>query len=125
MATYDRPNDVQFTSANPDLGAGGLNSTLGTERRGMSPSLSEQTPGLDKTSRVRSLAMRPVSYARERPAVVASIVGGLVVLGIGTWLAMRSRRPTRWQLLRDYGIDLGTTARDRGVDLFDWLRSKL
>lgn len=124
MATYDRPNDVQFTSANPDLTAGGVGG-LGSERRGMSPSLSEQTPGLDSTSKVRGLAMRPVAYARERPAVVASILGGLVVIGIGTWLAMRARRPTRWELLRDYGLDLGSSARDRGIDLYDWLRSKL
>lgn len=116
MATYDRPNDVQFTSATPDLG----NHTAASGR-GMSPSLTEQTPGLDSTSRVRNLAMRPVSYARERPAVVLSIVGGLVVLGIGTWLAMRSRKPTRLQMLRDKGIFL----RDKGVDLVDWLRSQL
>jgi hypothetical protein len=115
MATYDRPSDVQFTNATPDLG------NLGGERRGMSPSLTEQTPGLDATSKVRTYAMRPVSYARERPAVVASILGGLVVLGIGTWLAMRSRRPTRLEMLRDHGLAL----RDRGVDLYDWLRSQL
>jgi hypothetical protein len=114
MATYDRPNDVQFTSSSPDFAAGG-------ERRGMSPSLSEQTPGLDRTSRVRGLAMRPVSYARERPAVVLSIVGGLVVLGIGTWLAVRSRRPSRLEMLRDQGLLL----RDKGIDLIDWLRSRL
>ena len=116
MATYDRPSDIQFTNVNTDP-----TGIPGGERRGMSPSLTEQTPGLDATSRVRSYAMRPVSYARERPAVVLSIVGGLVVLGIGTWLAMRTRRPTRLEMLRDHGVAL----RDKGVDLYDWLRSQL
>ena len=68
------------------------------EARGMSPPLSEQTPGLDKTSRLRNMAMRPVSYARERPGVTLSILGGIIVLGIGTYLALRPRRPTRWEM---------------------------
>ena len=119
MAIHDRPNDVQFTSVNPDFAAAGTGASA--ERPGMSPSLTEQTPGLDRTSRARNLAMRPVSYARERPAVVLSILGGLVVLGLGTWLAVRSRRPTRLELLRDKGIFL----RDKGIDLYDWLRSQM
>jgi hypothetical protein len=112
MATSDRPNDARTQGTGPDLAA---------HARGMSPPLSEQTPGLDRTRRVRNVAMRPVSYARERPAVVMSIVGGLVVLGIGTWLAMRSRRPSRMELLRDKGVYL----RDKGSELIDWLRSQL
>ena len=88
------------------------------EGRGMSPSLSEQTPGMDKTSRIRNMAMRPVSYVRERPGISLSILGGLIVLGIGTYLALRPRRRTRWEMMMDY-------ARGYGTDAYDWMRSKL
>jgi hypothetical protein len=119
MATYDRPNDLQFSNPNMDRPVVGASEAQ--TGRGMSPSLSEQTPGLDATSRARNLAMRPVSWARERPAIAFSILGGLAVIGIGTFLAMRSRRPSRLEMLRDQGILL----RDKGADLYDWLRSKL
>ncbi len=115
MPSEDRTNDIRQPGA--PLGSSNHNDL----RHGMSPSLTEQTPGLDRTSRVRNLAMRPVSYARERPAVAVSIIGGLIVLGIGTWLALRQRRPTRWQMMRDYGV----AVKDRGVDAYDWLRSKI
>jgi hypothetical protein len=105
----DDRSDIQQTS--PRLSTPG-NSSF--DDRGMSPSLTDQTPGLDKTSRLRGAVMRPVSYARERPAIVLSIVGGLVVLGIGTWLALRTRRPTRWQMMKDYG-----------TDAYEWVRSKI
>jgi hypothetical protein len=109
MAIYDRPSDLESATGyraaqNVDM----------REGQGPSPSLSEQTPGLDRTARARDLAMRPISWARERPAMLVSLVGGLMVIGIGTWLAVRSRRPSRLEMLRD-----------RGVDLYDWLRSKM
>jgi hypothetical protein len=113
----DRPSDIQQTS--PSFATPG---SYGYEERGrgMSASLTDQTPGLDPQARLRNMAMRPVSYARERPAIVLSIVGGMIVLGIGTWLALRSRRPTRWDLVKGYG----RMAKDHGVDALDWVRSK-
>jgi hypothetical protein len=84
----------------------------------MSPSLSELTPGLDRTSRVRNLAMRPVSWVREQPALAASILGGLAVIGLGTWLAFRSRRMSRFEQLLD-DVKCGAT------DAYGWLRSKV
>jgi hypothetical protein len=118
MAIDDRPSDIQQTS--PAYGAG--NNIR--EGRGISPSLSEQTPGMDRASRARNMAMRPVSYARERPAIALSILGGLVVLGLGTWLALRSRKPTRWEMLRDYGVGLGVGLKHRGAGAYDWMRSR-
>lgn len=55
----------------------------------MSPSLTEQTPGLDKLQGLRDVAMRPVAYVRERPVMALSVLGGLVALGLGAWLAYR------------------------------------
>jgi hypothetical protein len=104
MATYDRPSDLHSSyDANVRATAGG-----------MAPPLSEQTPGLDVTSRVRTLAMRPVSWARERPDIAVSILGGLAVLGIGTWLAMRSRRMSRLDEIKC-----------KAEEMYGWLRSKI
>jgi hypothetical protein len=82
--------------------------------RGMSPSLKNQTPGMDATRSARDEAMRQVAWLRENRAIVGGIVGGLVAIGLGTWLVLRARRPTRMEMLRD-----------RGQDILDWLRGKL
>jgi hypothetical protein len=103
MAIYDRPSDLQSPSQTGAPAAGG----------GMSPSLSDQTPGLDPTSRARSLALRPVSWARERPAIALSILGGLCAIGLGTWLMLRTRRTSRLEDLRG-----------RAEEMVGWLRAK-
>lgn len=87
--------------------------------RGMSPSLSEQTPGLENESKlnldkVKDYAQRPYFWLRNRPTIALSILGGLVVVGVGTFFAIRAgRRQTRWEMLRD-----------RTGDLYEWMRSK-
>src|SRR5215470_10207190 len=83
-----------------------------SEHRSMSPSLSSQTPGMDATAPVRDMAMRKVAWMRENRALVVGIVGGLAAIGLGTWLMVRARRPTRMELLRA-----------RGEDALDWLRA--
>jgi hypothetical protein len=107
MPIYDRPSDLQTNITSPP---GSTRTTQG----GMSPSLSDQTPGLDTSSRARNLAMRPVSWARERPEMAISIIGGLIVIGIGTWLAVRSRRVSRLEAIKC-----------KAEDLYGWLRSKI
>jgi hypothetical protein len=82
--------------------------------RGMSPSLAEQTPGMDATREVRDVAMRQWAWARENKGIALGLIGGLAAIGIGTWLIVRSRRPTRLEMLRD-----------RGSDIADWIRSKI
>jgi hypothetical protein len=77
-------------------------------------SLPSQTPGLDKTRKVRDLAVRGASWARERPAAVIGVLGGLLVAGLGLFLALRARRPTRIERFRD-----------GASDLWDRLRAKL
>ena len=114
MPTFDRPSDLQSNTTLPGVGT-----PAGTYAgHGMSPSLSEQTPGLDRTARVRNLAMRPVSWVREQPALAASILGGLAVIGLGTWLAFRSRRMSRFEQFTA-GVKCGAT------DAYDWLRSRI
>jgi hypothetical protein len=104
MATYDRPSDLQSSfDANARMTGGG-----------MSPPLADQTPGLDTTARVRNLAMRPVSWARERPDIAFSILGGIAVIGIGTWLAMRSRKMSRLEQIQC-----------KAEEMYGWLRSKV
>ncbi len=83
-------------------------------QRGMSPSLGEQTPGMDATREVRDIAMRQWAWARENKGITISLMGGLVAIGFGTWLILRARRPTRLEMLRD-----------KGSDLADWIRSKI
>jgi len=82
--------------------------------RGESPSLTDQTPGLDKLAPIRDAAMRQVTWVRENRAMVLSIFGGLAAIGLGAWLVLRSRRPSKMELLRS-----------RGEELVDWLRDKL
>ncbi len=82
--------------------------------RTMSPSLTEQTPGLDRNAQLRDMAMREMTWMRENRAMLLGIVGGLAAIGLGTWLVLRSRRPTRLEMLRS-----------RGEDLLDWLRERL
>lgn len=82
--------------------------------RGMSPSLKNQTPGMDATRAARDEAMRKMAWLRENRNVVGGIVGGLVAIGLGTWLVLRARRPTRMEMLKN-----------RGMDVLDWLRSRL
>ncbi len=117
MPTYDRPSDLQSNTTVPGMGATGVGATYGSTG-GMSPSLEEQTPGLDALSRVRDLAMRPVSWMRERPALGASIIGGLALIGIGSFLAFRSRRQSRWEMFAD-------ELQGRAEELYGWLRSKI
>lgn len=118
MPIYDRPSDLQSTTTLPGVGTPGVGTTYGSTGGGMSPSLREQTPGLDTLSRVRDYAMRPVSWARERPALSASIIGGLALIGIGTFLALRSRRQSRWEMFSD-------ELQSRAGDLYGWLRHKI
>ncbi len=82
--------------------------------RGMSPSLTDQTPGLDAERGVRDFAMRRWSWVKENQAIALGILGGLCAIGLGTWLIVRSREPTRLEMLRD-----------KGSDLADWIRAKL
>jgi hypothetical protein len=79
--------------------------------RYMSPSLTAQTPGLDATAEARDFAMRQVTWVRENRALLFSVVGGLAAIGLGAYLVLRSRRPTRMELLRG-----------KGEDILDWLR---
>ena len=79
--------------------------------RHMSPSLTAQTPGLDATAEVRDIAMRQVTWVRENRALFLGVVGGLAAIGLGTWLVLRARRPSRMDLLRS-----------KGEDVLDWLR---
>ncbi len=81
------------------------------QARSMSPSLSAQTPGLDATAPVRDVAMRQWAWVRENRALCIGLVGGLAAIGIGTWMIVRGRRPSRMDLLRA-----------RGEDALDWLR---
>ena len=111
MASYDRPSDLQSNTTLPGMG------TPGSYGGGMSPSLSDQTPGLDRMARVRDAAMRPVGWARERPAITASVLGGIVLIGIGTYLALRSRR-SRWEMMSD-------ELQCRAEELYGWVKSKL
>jgi hypothetical protein len=114
MPTYDRPSDLQAHTTLPGVGT-----PAGTYAgQGMSPSLSEQTPGLDRTRRVRDLAMRPVSWAREQPALAASILGGLALIGLGTLLAFTLRRPSRYQRLN-------RLVRRRAGDAYGWMRARV
>lgn len=62
--------------------------------------LSQQTPGLDPTQRVKNMAMRPVSFARERPDIAAAIIGGIFVAGIGAYFALRASRKSRFEELK-------------------------
>ncbi len=82
--------------------------------RGMSPSLKNQTPGMDVTRAARDEAMRKMAWVRENRNLVGGIVGGLVAIGLGTWLILRARRPTRMEMLKS-----------RGMDVLDWMRGKL
>lgn len=54
--------------------------------------LSTQTPGLDKTRKIRDAAIRGAAWARERPLVVASIAVGFLALGGYAWLFSRKSR---------------------------------
>jgi hypothetical protein len=103
MAIYNRPSDLQ-TGNEESVHVGG----------GMSPSLEEQTPGLEPTSRVRNLAMRPVAWVRERPDIAIAIFGGLAAVGLGTWLALRNRRVSRIDQIKS-----------RAEDMVGWLRSRV
>jgi hypothetical protein len=49
---------------------------------GMSPPLSEQTPGLDKTSAVRRAALRGVTYVRSHRRLFGGILAGLAVVSV-------------------------------------------
>ncbi len=82
--------------------------------RGMSPSLTNQTPGLDAGREARDFALRQWSWLKENQGLTLGILGGLCAIGIGTWLLVRSRQPTRLEMLRD-----------KGSDLVDWIRAKL
>jgi hypothetical protein len=117
MPIYDRPSDLQSHNTLPGVGAAG-GATYGTTGGGMSPSLTDQTPGLDRASRARNLAMRPVSFVREQPALAASVIGGLIVIGLGTWLALRSRRTSRLERIAD-------DIRCYADEAYGWLRSKV
>jgi hypothetical protein len=55
------------------------------------PSLSEQTPGLDRGRSVRTLALRAKAAARARPRAMLGILGGLLLIGVGAFLALRRR----------------------------------
>jgi hypothetical protein len=90
-----------------------MNTHVNETSRTMSPSLTEQTPGLDKTAPLRDRAMREVAWMRENRAVLSGIVGGLVAIGLGTWLVLRARRPTRMDILRARGLDAYGWVRDR------------
>jgi len=92
--------------------------TSDLNQRGMSPSLSNQTPGLDPEREVRDIAMRQWTWAKENPGIALGILGGLFAIGLGSWLILRSRRPTRYEMFRDLMAD-------KGSDLRDWFRSKL
>jgi len=114
MPTYDRPSDLQSNTTLPGVGT----PAASYAGHGMSPSLSEQTPGLDRVSRVRNLAMRPVSWAREKPALAASIIGGLAVIGLGTWLALRTRSVSRYERLN-------RLLRRRAGRAYGWVRQQV
>jgi hypothetical protein len=55
------------------------------------PSLSGQTPGLDRGRRARDLAIRAGTAVRARPRTFMGILGGLVLIGVGAFLALRRR----------------------------------
>lgn len=87
---------------------------LDTTARGMSPSLAQQTPGLDTARPIRDLVIRETSWFRENKGLALSVLGGIAAMGLGTWLVLRRREPTRMEL-----------AREKGAELFEWLRAKL
>ena len=55
------------------------------------PSLSEQTPGLETGRRIKSLALRAKAIASSRPRSFMGILGGLLVIGIGAFLTLRRK----------------------------------
>jgi hypothetical protein len=75
--------------------------------------LSQQTPGLDPTQRVKNIAMRPVSWARERPDLAAAIIGGIAVVSIGAFFAIRASRKSRFDELMCYVEDMYGKVRSR------------
>src|SRR5262249_33921558 len=91
-----------------------MNTHVNEPSRTMSPSLTEQTPGLDRTASLRDAAMRELTRLREHRALLGGIVGGLMAISLGTWLVLRARRPTRLELLRA-----------RGEDIYGWLRDRI
>jgi MYXO-CTERM domain-containing protein len=63
-----------------------------------SPPLSEQTPGLDRDRRLRALALRTKTAVASRPRTFLGVLGGLVLIGVGAFLALRRRRALRTSL---------------------------
>jgi hypothetical protein len=88
--------------------------------RGMSPSLSSQTPGMDIDRTVREFAMRQWTRLRENRAFAVGLLGGIGFIALGSWLAVAfgRRRRSRYAIVRD-------SIYDKGLDLRDWFRSKL
>jgi hypothetical protein len=87
---------------------------VNTRTKGMSPSLTNQTPGMDAEREVRDIAMRQLSWLRENRGFALGLLGGICAIGLGAWLIVRARRPSRMDMLRA-----------KGSDLADWFRSKM
>jgi len=83
------------------------------ERPMNTASLTEQTPGLDKTRVARDTTMRGITWIRERPGVIAGVLGGLVVIGVGLYLGLRRRPMSRMARMKQRGLDWVDILKDK------------
>jgi hypothetical protein len=91
----DLPSDLTNTTEDRHLGTARshTDATLAASRghsHTETASLAAQTPGLDRSRPLRDAGVRLASWMRERPGMLASILGGIFVAGVGTALAVKT-----------------------------------